>query len=359
MKTLRRICLAVLFAATSFSALAQSTSAAAGPEIRDGQHDWDQLFGNWKMHLRRRLNPLTGSNQWVDFEAHDVFRGVLAGRANLDEFEAEGATGHIEGLTLRMYDPTNHYWRIYWANAAGPTMDGPPMVGRYTNGRGEFYDHEIWHGKSIYVRFLWTNVSDHSGDFEQSFSEDGGKNWEPNWNTTMEREEVPGAKVAPNPDIHDGQHDFDFEFGTWHGHLKRLLKPLSGSSEWKEYDGGFTVGKLWNGRANIAELQMTNGGTKIEGVSLRLFDPKTRQWTLWWANLHDGVLDEKPLAGCFQNGRGEFFGQTVLDGKWVMVRFEFSGLSDTAEHVEQAFSTDGKTWETNWTGDFTKEKKGQ
>jgi len=359
MKKLCMLCFALLFAATAVPSLAQNPAAQGASAVRDGQHDWDQLFGNWKMHLRRRVNPLTGSDKWVDFEAHDVMRGVMGGRANLDEFEAEGPTGHIEGLTLRLYDPQNRYWRIYWANSATPTMDGPPMMGRYTNGRGEFYDHEIWHGKSIYVRFLWTNVSDHSGDFEQAFSEDGGKTWEPNWITTMEPEGVPAAKIAPNPDIHDGQHDFDFEFGTWRGRLKRLTKPLSGASEWKEYDGEVTVGKLWNGRANIAELEMTSGGEKIQGLSLRLFDPATRQWTLWWANAHDGVLDEKPLAGGFKNGRGEFFGQTQVDGKWAMVRFEFSRLTDTAEHVEQAFSTDGKTWETNWIADFTKEKKGQ
>ncbi len=355
MKTLCRIWVVLFLVATCFS---QTVSSSPDTSSRDGQHDWDPFFGNWKMHLRRRVNPLTGSNQWTEFETHSVTRRVWAGRANLDELEADGPAGHIEGLTLRMYDPQNKFWRIYWANSASPTMD-VPMMGRYTNGRGEFYDQELFHGKPIYVRYIWSNVSDHSGDFEQAFSEDGGKTWEPNWLTTMEPEATPGGKVPANPDIHDGQHDFDFEFGTWRGHLKRLTKPLSGSKEWKEYDGEVTVSKIWNGRANLAELEMTSAGTKIQGLSLRLFDPKSKQWTIWWANANDGILDSTPLAGGFEQGRGEFFGQTRVNGKWVMVRFVFSGLSDSAEHVEQAFSTDGKNWETNWVADFTKEKKGQ
>ena len=325
---------------------------------RDGQHDWDTFFGNWKMHLHKRLRPLTGSNDWVDFECHDRTRKVWDGRANLDELEGDGPAGHIEGMTLRLYDRQNQLWRIYWVNSANPTVD-VPMIGRYTNGEGEFFDQELFNGQRIFVRFHWTNVSDHSGNFEQAFSTDGGKTWEPNWLTTMEREATPPSNVPPNPETHDGQHDFDFEYGKWHGHLKRLAKPLSGEIEWKEYDGDVSVSKIWNGRANIAELKMKGGGSEMEGLSLRLFDPKTRQWTLWWANANNGSLDQTPLAGAFHDGRGEFYGQTEIGGRWVLVRFLFSGLTETSEHVEQAFSFDGKTWEVNWVADFAKVKETQ
>ena len=251
---------------SSPSAVAQ-TETSRQQEQRDGQHDWDTFFGTWKMHLKRRLRPLTGSNEWQEFESHDKTRRVWGGRANLDELEADGPSGHIEGLTVRLYNPRGHQWSIYWANASAPTLD-IPTIGAFRNGRGEFYDHEMFHDRAIFVRFVWTNVSDKSGDFEQSFSEDGGKTWESNWVTTMERETPSHANVPPNPDNHNGQHDFDFELGRWKVHLKRLTDPLSGSTQWKESDGSINVSKVWNGRANIAELEAANGNEQIEGLSV-------------------------------------------------------------------------------------------
>lgn len=333
--------------------------AQSGAAVHDGQHDWDSMFGAWKMHLRKLDKPLTGSQNWLEFESHDVTRKVWGGRANLDELEAEGPSGHIEGLTLRLFDRANNLWRIYWVNSTAPFVD-VPMIGRYVDGRGEFYDQELFHGQPIYVRYVWSNISDHSGDFEQAFSADGGKSWEPNWVTTMEPEATPQGKVAPNPDIHDGQHDFDWEHGTWRAHLKRLAHPLSESKEWIEYEGTATCSKVWNGRANLVELEVKGKDAAIEGLSLRLFDPKTKQWTLWYANAAQGVLDQVPLAGGFSDGRGEFYGQTQIGGRWVLVHFTFSGITATTEHVEQAFSADGgKSWETNWIADFTRERESQ
>jgi hypothetical protein len=356
----RLVCLAVMIVAWQ---AAPEAFAQAGPqpsalqEQRDGQHDWDTMFGTWKMHLKRRLRPLTGSNEWQEFESHDTTRRVWGGRANLDELEADGPSGHIEGLTVRLYNPRGHQWSIYWANASAPTLD-IPTIGAFRNGRGEFYDQEMFHDRAIFVRFVWTNVSDKSGDFEQSFSDDGGKTWESNWVTTMERETPSHANVPPNPDNHDGQHDFDFEFGRWKVHLKRLTHPLSGSNEWKEYDGSIAVSKIWNGRANIAEFEGANNNEQIEGLSVRLFDPHTRQWSLWWANAADGVLDRVPVVGGFENGRGEFFSFQQITGRWVLVRFVFSGITPNSLHGEQSYSVDGgKSWEPNWIEDLTREQE--
>jgi hypothetical protein len=256
---------------------------------------------------------------------------------------------------VRLYNPRSRQWSIYWANASAPALD-IPTVGGFKNGRGEFYDQETFHDRAIFVRFVWTNVSDKSGDFEQSFSDDGGKSWEPNWITTMERETPSKANVAPNPDHHDGQHDFDFEFGQWKVHLKRLVHPLSESRQWKEYDGTCAVGTVWNGRANFVEFEAANGSDRIEGLSVRLFDPHSHQWSIWWANAADGILDRVPTIGTFENGRGEFFSFQQVEGRWVLVRFVFSGISASTMHGEQSYSTDsGKTWEPNWIEDLTRE----
>lgn len=335
-------------------ASAQASTTTTLTELRDGQHDWDTQFGTWQIHLHKRLHPLTGSNEWGDFVCHDETRRVWGGMANLDELEADGPTGHIEGLTLRLYNPKTHQWSIYWANAADPEV-GVPMIGSFAKGRGEFYDQEMYHDRSIYVRYLWTNMTDNSGDFEQAFSADGGKTWEPNWVTTMEHEPPGRANVRPNPDIHDGQHDFDYAFGLWNVHLKRLANALGEHPEWREYDGTVNVTKFWNGRGNIAEVKVKNGTSQLQGVSLRLFDPRTRQWSIYFANAADGILDLTPLVGNFQSERGQFYAFEKIAGQWVMVRFIFSGTKPNNIYGEQAFSKDGgKTWAPNWIIDMTR-----
>lgn len=146
----------------------------------------------------------------------------------------------------------------------------------------------------------------------------------------------------------DGQHDFDFEIGTWKTHLRRLVAPLSGSTAWVECDGTTTVSKVWGGRANLVELRAHCPSGEFEGLSLRLYNPVSHQWTLNFANRSDGVLGQ-PSIGEFKDGRGEFFDQESFKGRMVLVRFVISQLRPDSCSFQQAFSDDaGKTWEVNW-----------
>jgi hypothetical protein len=146
----------------------------------------------------------------------------------------------------------------------------------------------------------------------------------------------------------DGQNDFDFEIGTWKTKLKRLLNPLSGSTTWIEYEGTTVVRKVWNGRANLVELVADGPGGRFEGLSLRLYNPQSRQWSLNFAGVKDGVMTT-PTIGEFRNGRGEFYSQETLDGRAILVRFVISDITHDSCRFEQAFSDDGgKTWEVNW-----------
>jgi len=165
---------------------AAKTGSQQAVSERDGQHDFDPLIGKWKYHLKRRLNPLTGSNTWVELDGTGVCYKIWDGRAQLDTIEVDGPTGHIEGLTLRMYNPQSHQWRLYWANSKNGIMD-PPQIGEFKNGRGEFFAQDTINGKSILIRFLWTDMTTNSPHFEQSFSDDGGKTWEVNWITDQTR----------------------------------------------------------------------------------------------------------------------------------------------------------------------------
>jgi len=153
---------------------------------------------------------------------------------------------------------------------------------------------------------------------------------------------------------HDPQHDFDFEIGDWKTHVKRLVHPLTGSTEWAEYDGTTVVQKVWDGRANLVQLEVDGPKGHLELASFRLYDPETHEWSLNVASSRSGSLGV-PTVGGFKDGRGEFYDKESWDGKPIVVRFVITPRSPDAIHFEQAFSADdGKTWELNWIADDTR-----
>jgi len=153
-----------------------------------------------------------------------------------------------------------------------------------------------------------------------------------------------------------GQHDFDFEIGTWKTVVKRRLRPLTGSTDWVEMKGTTVVRKVWNGSANLVELEADSPSGHFQGLSLRLYNPETRQWSLNFVNARNGLLTA-PTIGQFKNGRGEFFGLEDLDGRPIFVRFVITPVNPDLCRFEQAFSDDGgKTWEVNWIAEDTRIK---
>jgi hypothetical protein len=151
---------------------------AAAP--RDGQHDFDFEFGTWTTQLTRLRRPLTGSTEWVEHEGTSVVREIWGGRANLVELDVDGPGGHIEALSLRLYDLETGQWSLNFASVGDATMP-PPAIGLFTDGRGEFVGHETLNGQPIVVRFVISDITANSCRFEQAFSADGGETWEPNW----------------------------------------------------------------------------------------------------------------------------------------------------------------------------------
>jgi hypothetical protein len=145
-----------------------------------------------------------------------------------------------------------------------------------------------------------------------------------------------------------GEHDFDFEIGLWKTHISRLVHPLTGSTTWVEYDGTSVVHKIWNGKANLLELEVSGPAGRIEALSLRLYNPVARQWTLNFSNASVGALGQ-PTVGEFRGGRGEFYDQEDFNGRAILVRFVISDIRADSCHFEQSFSADGgRTWEVNW-----------
>lgn len=180
--------------------------------------------------------------------------------------------------------------------------------------------------------------------------------WQPLDGLAQRKPAASGASLQQTPTQRDGQHDFDFHIGTWKTRLRRLLNPLSGSTTWVEYEGTTVVRKVWNGRANLVELVADGPAGHFEGLSLRLYNPQSRQWSLNFANINNGVITQ-PTIGEFKNGRGEFFDQETLNGRAILVRFIISDITPNSCRFEQAYSDDGgKTWEVNWMATDTRVK---
>lgn len=346
-----------------------TSEVQAQPVAGDGNHGFDTLLGSWKYRLRRLQHPLTGSTSWVDLSGTGETYAIWNRRAQMDTFEADGPTGHIEGLTLRLFDPHAQQWRLYWANTKVGILD-PAQVGEFKDGHGDFYTQDRINGKVILIRYDWSRMTSSSPHFEQSFSDDGGKTWEANWITDQERTGDapswdPGAQsdasAAGSPSqawaagIADS-HDFDFDMGTWKIHMRRLLHPLTGSSEWTEMDGTTAVHNVWsgNGRANLATVEADGPTGHLELVALRLYDPEAHQWRISFATSDVGILSV-PAIGEFRNGRGEFYDEELYHGRNILVRFRIWQVSADSVSSDQAFSDDGgKTWETNWVNSMTR-----
>jgi hypothetical protein len=149
----------------------------------------------------------------------------------------------------------------------------------------------------------------------------------------------------------DGSHDFDFLIGDWKAHVRRLPDRLNKSNFWVEYDGISNHKKLLDSNANFEEFDVTSTDKKlrIKAQTLRLYNPTSRQWSIYLVDLDNGTLDVPPVVGGFTGNRGEFFHQEQLKGRTILVRYVWLDISSKSARMEQSFSPDGgKTWEVNW-----------
>ncbi len=159
----------------------------------------------------------------------------------------------------------------------------------------------------------------------------------------------------------DGRHDFDFLFtgpgGHWRVRNQRLVRRLAQCTDWQEFDAVQEVRSVLGGLGNVDRFAATfPDGLSVEGLTLRVFNPRTRLWSLYWVD-DRGCELQPPVVGRFdEHGRGAFYGDDELDGKPIRVVFHWTDITPTSAHWEQAFSADGgKTWETNWRMEMTRE----
>ena len=149
------------------------------------------------------------------------------------------------------------------------------------------------------------------------------------------------------------KNDFDYLVGRWNIRNRTLKEPLSGGDEWEEFDATQELRPILLGLGNFDIFQTELGGKPFEGLTVRLFDPETRLWTIYWADSNEMKMDDGKV-GSFDGDEGDFFGREVVDGKDVIVKFHWDKRNPKAPIYSRAFSADaGRTWEWNWYSEFS------
>jgi len=151
-----------------------------------------------------------------------------------------------------------------------------------------------------------------------------------------------------HPSEGSSKHDFDFYVGKWRIHNRRLKSRLSGCDEWSEFEAEQEMRLILHGMGNIDNFVTTFDGEPFEGMSLRLFDPATRLWSMYWTDTITGVL-QPPTVGSFDGAIGKFYTRDTFEGRDIIVEFQWDKTDVDRPIWSQAFSADeGETWETNW-----------
>ena len=147
--------------------------------------DFDFLYGDWTVVNRRLRNLFVGSDDWEEFPGTQRAQEILGGVGNIDEsvFPTKGWSG----ATIRLKNQQTQEWSIWWASSATGTLF-PPVVGRFENGRGDFYGDDEHEGRPIKAHFIWSAITPTSARWEQEFSADGGQTWEKNWVMELTRQ---------------------------------------------------------------------------------------------------------------------------------------------------------------------------
>jgi len=154
----------------------------------------------------------------------------------------------------------------------------------------------------------------------------------------------------------DGQHDFDFNIGVWHTHIRRVLDPFSASSDVVELNGTVTIRPVWGGRARLEEIEADGPKGHWEGLSLFLYNPQSHQWSQSFLNSKIAVLSGG-LVGEFHDGRGELYAPDTFHDKSIFVRGVWSEITPNSHRYTESYSNDGgKTWFTSFDAHKTREK---
>ncbi len=158
-----------------------------------------------------------------------------------------------------------------------------------------------------------------------------------------------GSKVKVAPSHTSSKDDFDFLIGKWNVRNRKLKQRLAACDEWTEFDAVLETRKTLEGIGNFETFAAEFDGNPFGGEAVRLFDPVTRLWSIYWADSNFGKLDTDPVIGSFEGDVGRFYAPGIFDGKEITVLYQWDRSDPEHPIWSQAFSADsGKTWEWNW-----------
>lgn len=316
--------------------------AEGSAKALDQQHAFDFHFGTWRTQIESRIS----TNKWAKMTGTVIDQPLWNGKANLEKIEASGSGGHFQGLTLFLYEPKTGQWSQQFAGSGDGVME-EAVYGKFKDGRGVFYG---WSGsgEKVLERDVWSNITPNSYHFEIASSSDGGKTWVKEFIAQLTRlKKEPDYDTAFTPGT-GPEHDFDFNMGHWSTQIRAVENPLSAPGVWAPLHGTHVVYRVWGDWADIGQLEVDGPSGHIEDLALRLYDRKTQQWRVYFANSKSGVLLQ-PMVGAFKNGVGTFVFLDEQEGKTVLTRNVWSNITSRSCNQDWAISEDGgKTWVPTW-----------
>jgi hypothetical protein len=325
----------------TFAAVLLSQAANAA-QSADQQHAFDFHFGTWRTHILSRAS----ATKWVKMTGTVIDQPLWGGKANLEKIEASGAGSHFQGLTLFLYNSKSGQWSQQFASGSDGIMNDP-LYGKFANGSGVFYG---WSGdgQGIIERDTWSNPTPNSYHFEIASSADGGKTWVKEFIAQLTRLKKEPEYDTPYTPGTGAEHGFDFNMGKWKTRIRAVLNPLSAPNVWTNLQGTHTVYRVWGDWADVGQLEVDGPSSHEEDMALRMYDRRTRQWRVYFANSASGTLDP-PMVGEFKGGVGTFVFLDEMEGKTVLVRNVWSGITAKSCHQDWAVSSDGgATWAPTW-----------
>jgi hypothetical protein len=322
----------------------------AGMEGGVPETDWRWLVGNWDVWHERLRERLVGSTTWDEFGGKCNSWPTLGGLGNVDDCLLHLPGGAYRAFAPRAYDPATKRWAIWWLDGRTAARLDPPVLGNFRGTEGEFHGDDVHKGTPVKVRFRWHETDSARPHWDQAFSTDGGQNWEINWRNYFTRTSATPAPLDFDTPLPEAAGDWQFLVGEWRVRNRRLAR----SGRWEEFDSMLVNRPVMGGLGNVGDNVFRAPGGAYRGLSMRAYDATERVWRSWWLDGRTPSIISPSVAGTFVRGTGTLIGDDVVDGRAVKVRSRWLDITAKTARWEQATSTDGTRWTTNWTAELEK-----